>query len=258
MARKPRRPSETKLIHVSLSPPLPLRWGVPLKSGGHWASPRSHSTVPTELIPFGPRGLSSRRHYREGTRVAPYSGGCCGLPRNQVEINEMALKMGEGDLRGLSPGGARPAGKPRPFLAHPRKSAPPPAPRLWRPPGTRARLGPAALNLQPPSVRPPRLRSSGGRRLLPARSSGRGALRNPSPAVPRRMHRGSGWTRGGSGLPVHGQSSLDHRTTWPTPATPQGRLWAPRPKSSPAPPQPRVGFEPGPHSLLPGRGLESA
>lgn len=69
-----------------------------------------------------------------------------------MEINEMALNMGEGDLRGLSPGGARPAGKPHPFLAHPRKSAPPPAPRLGQPPGTRARLGAAALNLEPPSA----------------------------------------------------------------------------------------------------------
>ena len=115
-----------------------------------------------------------------------------------MEINEMALNMGEGDLRGLSPGGARPAGKPRPFLAHPRKSAPPPAPRLGQPRAPRCRRAqPRAAQ----RVSPPRLRSSGGRCLHPARSSGRGALRNPSPAVPRRMHRGSGWTRGGSGAP---------------------------------------------------------
>ena len=39
---------------VSQTSSSPEEMGVPLKSGGHWASPRSHSTVPTELIPFGP------------------------------------------------------------------------------------------------------------------------------------------------------------------------------------------------------------
>lgn len=38
----------------------------------------------------------------------------------------MVLNMGKEDLRGLSPGSVQPAGKPRPFLAHPRKSRPPP------------------------------------------------------------------------------------------------------------------------------------
>lgn len=40
----------------------------------------------------------------------------------------MVLNMGKGDLRGLSPRPAQPAGKPRPFLAHPRKSRPAPCP----------------------------------------------------------------------------------------------------------------------------------
>lgn len=41
----------------------------------------------------------------------------------------MVLNMGKEDLRGLSPGSVQPAGKPRPFLAHPRKSRPPPPAR---------------------------------------------------------------------------------------------------------------------------------
>ena len=164
----------------------------------------------------------------------------------------MALNMGEGDLRGLSPGGAKLAGRPRPFLAHPSKSRPAPC--------TGVRLGPRGAQPRAAQrVRPPGSQRSGGRRLLPARSSGMGALRNPSPAASRTMHRGSGWALEGSGAPL-----CRVRVLWTTASPgPLQRLHregsGPRePRSSPAPRKPRVGFETDPHSSLPGRGLESA
>lgn len=186
----------------------PGKMGVSLRNGGYLGLHRSNSTA-SVAIPFGPSGLSPRRHYSEGTGVAPYKGDCCGHQWNQVEINEMALNMGKGDLRGLSPGPATPAPSPAPFSPTPGRPAPPLAPAAPAAVGYRC-FGsvPAAPQRRAAQrVCPLGLRHRGGRRLLPARSSRMGAPRNPRPGGCTGV---SGWTREGLGTPVHGQSSLDH------------------------------------------------
>lgn len=170
----------------------------------------------------------------------------------------MVLNMGKGDLRGLSPRPAQPAGKPRPFLAHPRKSRPAPCPQL-RGRGVRAPLlgpGTAAAPSRPGSG------SSGAKAqrrtaVAPGQGARGGALRNLSAAVSSRVHRRLRLDSGGSGAPCVAQGALGRGTIRPTPKTPQGRLSAPRTEKCP-PQKPRVGLEAEPGSPLPGPGQEPA
>lgn len=109
----------------------------------------------------------------------------------------MALNMGKRDLRGLSPGPASLAGKPRPFLSRPRKPGPascPTAPAAawypcggWVPAETRHRAS--------ESVRP---RANAQRRVafVPREQLRDGGSEEPQP---RRMHRGFRLDLGRSG-----------------------------------------------------------
>lgn len=149
----------------------------PREMGG--GGPQEQLPCPTELMPFGPRGLFSRRYYREGTRVAPYRGGCRRHQWNQREINEMALNMGKGFTRPVTRWSK--AGRQTPPLSRPPQEVPlRPLPR--RPSG---RLVPARLDRTAQPGGPLGLRHSGEWYLLPARSSGMGPMRKLSPAVSR-------------------------------------------------------------------------
>lgn len=226
-ARKPRRASEANLIRVFLSPfffswrhrGAPKEWGL---SGLH----QEPLHCPN---PFAPRGLCPRKCPSEGMKVAPYRGGCYGHQWNQVEINEMALNVGKGDLRGLSPARARPASKPRPFLAHPRKSrsAPCPAARGRRVP---ARRHPGARRVRPGRAQAPR---------RPARAPARGRGAKPSPASPGGTGL-SGWSLGGSGAPSARSEFFGPRH--PRVHSKDATRKALGTKKSPSPRKPRVGW----------------
>lgn len=180
---------------------------------------RSSSTASRRSSPFGPGGLSPRRHYGEGTAVTPYTGGCCGPQWTQVEINETVLHRRKGDLRGLSPDPAPPG--------------PPPAPQLGRPRGTRVAAGvPQSAAPGRPARPSSGATAQGGRRVLPVRSSG-----SPGPAV-------SGWVRRGLRLGSRGSWA-----PWARPAS--VRPGISRPLSSTHGPGNRTG--PAPASSLPGR-----
>lgn len=153
----------------------------------------------------------------------------------------------------------RPAAGPAPFSPTPGSPAPPPAPPLRRPPGTRARLGPAApsTELPGPTVLPGPLHSR-ERRLLPAEFLD-GGSGEPQSGRSQKDARGfglnSGWVSG---------SLCRVRVLWTTALSgPLQRLHregsgARAPRRSPAPRKARVGFEPACHFSLPGRGLRSA
>lgn len=160
----------------------------------------------------------------------------------------MALNMGKGDLRGLSPGPATPARKPRPFLAHPWKPDPAPDPRSSR----RCRV--PVLRLSPRSAsapsRPARPSSAAKAqwRTTFARSEKLGEGSSEE-AQPRRTHRGFRLDSGGSGAPCAAPPGPLHRDG----SGPRES------RSSPLyPAETRVRLGPSPGSSLPGRGREPA
>lgn len=201
---------------------------------------------PTKLIPFSPKRALLRIYYWESTRVAPDRGGCWEHHWNQVEINETALNTGEGDLRGLSP--AERGRRQAPPLSRPPQEVPPrPLPRR-----SGGRLVPARGWVPQRQVLscPVRLSSQGhctaengvcSRLGIPGWGLGRTPVR-PFPEG-RTGIRVELWV--GLGLPVQGQSSLDHGTIWPTPATPQGRLWSPSTEKVSCPAEGQSGIRTG-------------
>lgn len=113
----------------------------------------------------------------------------------------MALNMGKGDLRGLSPGPATPARKPRPFLAHPWKPDPAPDPRSSR--GCRVpvlRLSPRSASAPSRPARPSSAAKAPWKTAF-ARSEKLGEGSSEE-AQPKRTHRGFRLDSEGLGLPV--------------------------------------------------------
>lgn len=89
---------------------------------------RSNCSPAFQLNSRWPKRASLRRPYSKGVRVA---SGCCGHQWNQVEINEMVLNVGKGDLRGLSQRPPGPSKQDPPLSSGDWSSpAPPPCPQL--------------------------------------------------------------------------------------------------------------------------------